>query len=198
MKLLLVTSILSLGQAYFVEIDAHKEECFHEKVTSGTKLGLTFEVAEGGFLDVDVKITGPDQKVVYSGDRESNGKYTFQAHIDGVYTFCLGNKMSTMTPKVVMFNIDKGAPPATINDGTDENEEHSKLESMINELNVAMTGVKHEQDYMEVRERIHRAINENTNSRVVLWAFFESLVLVAMTLGQIYYLKRFFEVRRVV
>jgi len=197
MKLLLAT-LLSLCQTYFVEIDAHKEECFHEKVTSGTKLGLTFEVAEGGFLDVDVKITGPDQKVVYSGDRESNGKYTFQAHIDGVYTFCLGNKMSTMTPKVVMFNIDKGAPPATINDGGDENEEHSKLESMINELNVAMTGVKHEQDYMEVRERIHRAINENTNSRVVLWAFFESLVLVAMTLGQIYYLKRFFEVRRVV
>ena len=26
-----------------------------------------------------------------------------------------------------MFNIDKGAPPATINDGGDENEEHSKL-----------------------------------------------------------------------
>ena len=31
------------------------------------KLGLTFEVAEGGFLDVDVQITGPDQKVVYQG-----------------------------------------------------------------------------------------------------------------------------------
>ena len=36
MKLLLAT-LLSLCQAYFVEIDAHKEECFHEKVTSGTK-----------------------------------------------------------------------------------------------------------------------------------------------------------------
>ena len=71
-------------------------------------------------------------------------------------------------------------------------------ETMINELNAAMTGVKHEQDYMEVRERIHRGINENTNSRVVLWAFFEALVLLAMTVGQIYYLKRFFEVRRVV
>jgi len=188
--------LVCCSSAYFVEIDAHKEECFHEKVTSGTKLGLTFEVAEGGFLDVDVKITGPDSKSIYSGERESNGKYTFAAHIDGTYTFCLGNKMSTMTPKVVMFNIEVGNAPSDIKEDTTE--EHSKLEQMISELNVAMTGVKHEQDYMEVRERIHRAVNDNTNSRVVLWAFFESLVLVSMTLGQIYYLKRFFEVRRVV
>jgi hypothetical protein len=32
----------------------------------------------------------------------------------------------------------------------------------------------------------------------MLWAVFEVLVLVSMTAGQIFYLKRFFEVRRVV
>jgi hypothetical protein len=69
---------------------------------------------------------------------------------------------------------------------------------------------------MEVRERIHRAsklfffkyifkifmflslVNENTNSRVVMWSCFEAFILLAMAFGQVYYLKRFFEVRRVV
>ena len=33
----------------------------------------------------------------------------------------------------------------------------SKLEEMVNELSQSLSGVKHEQEYMEVRERIHRA-----------------------------------------
>jgi hypothetical protein len=183
--------------SYFISVDAQDEECFFDKVTAGTKMGLMFEVAEGGFLDIDVKIVGPDEKEIYKGERESNGKYTFAAHMDGVYKYCFSNKMSTMTPKVVMFSMDIGDAPkeGAANEG---DEHHNKLEDMIKELSTALTGVKHEQDYMEVRERIHRAINDNTNSRVVLWSFFEALVLIAMSLGQVYYLKRFFEVRRVV
>lgn len=34
---------------------------------------------------------------------------------------------------------------------------HNKLAEMVNQLSTALTGAKHEQEYMEVRERIHRA-----------------------------------------
>ena len=56
-------------------------------------MGLMFEVAEGGFLDIDVRIEGPDGGIVHSGERESNGKYTFAAHLDGVYKYCFSNKV---------------------------------------------------------------------------------------------------------
>lgn len=95
-----------------------------------------------------------------------------------------------------MFNMVIGDTPKETNG--QEGESNNKLEEMIRELSGTLTGVKHEQEYMQVRDRIHRSINESTNSRVVMWSFFEALILVAMTLGQVYYLKRFFEVRRVV
>ncbi|XP_076236680.1 transmembrane emp24 domain-containing protein 2 [Calliopsis andreniformis] len=187
---------------YFITVDAHAEECFFDRVDVNTKMGLTFEIAEGGFLDIDVRIIGPDEKIIYQGDQESSGKYIFAAHLPGIYTYCFSNKKSSMTPKVVMFNTDIGEnskPVEQTSDGKNaEDSNHNKIDDMIKELSTSLWGVKNEQEYMQVRDRTHRAINENTNFRVVMWAFFEALVLVCMTVGQIFYLKRFFEVRRVV
>lgn len=201
MNYLLFVGILSLAcftqtYGYIVTVDAHAEECFFQKVEAGTKLGLSFQIAEGGFLDIDVRIFGPDSKVIYEEERQTSGKYSFAAHFPGIYTFCFSNKMSTMTPKVVMFDVAVGEP--TKHDGQEEGQSANKLEEMIRELAASLTAVKQEQEYMQVRDRIHRAINESTNSRVVAWSFFEAVILFSMTLAQVYYLKRFFEVRRVV
>ena len=43
------------SRAFIIDIDAHGEECFFDRVRSGTKITVTFEVTEGGFLDIDVK-----------------------------------------------------------------------------------------------------------------------------------------------
>ena len=105
-------AFLASVEAYIVTVDAHGEECFFEKVKSETKMGLMFEVTEGGFRDIDVRIVGPDGKTIYQGERESNGEYTFAAYMDGVYQYCFSNQMSTMTPKIVMFSMDIGEAPS--------------------------------------------------------------------------------------
>ncbi|KAL1454249.1 hypothetical protein WDU94_010522 [Cyamophila willieti] len=193
---LTLSILLKPIHGYFVTVDAHSEECFFDKVEIGTKMGLMFEISEGGFLDIDVRITAPDGNVIYQGERESSGKYTFTAQQSGMYTYCFSNQMSTMTPKVVMFNMEVISTQPSDEDKGEKGDPN--LQDMIRQLGESLTAVKHEQEYMSVRDRIHRSINESTNSRVVWWSFFEAIVLVTMTIGQIYYLKRFFEVRRVV
>ena len=67
MKLALVITVLitlwSGCWGYFVTVDAHAEECFFDKVKKGTKMGLTFEVAEGGFLDIDVEVSSANELI---------------------------------------------------------------------------------------------------------------------------------------
>jgi len=201
-KLTLLVAILlevfKCGQSYLISMDAQAEECFHEKVETGTKLSLMFETVEGGFNDIDIKISDPEGKVIHEGEKESSGKYTFSANIAGAYVYCFANQKGTMAPKTVMFTMDVGEAPRAAGAANENEVGHTKLDDMIRELAGALTSIKHEQEYMNVRDKFHRAINESTNSRVVLWSTFEALVLVIMTVGQVYYLKRFFEVRRVV
>ena len=67
------------------------------------------------------KITGPDNRVIHQAVRESNGKYTFSAHSDGVYKYCFSNLMSTLTPKIIMFSVEVGEQHALNNNGADGN-----------------------------------------------------------------------------
>ena len=51
--------------SYFTTVEPKKEICFYDQAASGTKMSLTFEVAEGGFLDIDVTVCGGVMCSVY-------------------------------------------------------------------------------------------------------------------------------------
>lgn len=53
---ILAVLFVTPAASYFIHVDANEEQCFFDRLTSGTKMGLMFEVAEGGFLDIDVKV----------------------------------------------------------------------------------------------------------------------------------------------
>ena len=65
----------------------------------------------------------------------------------------------------------------------------------VRQLSELLSQVKDEQSYIVVRERTHRNTAESTNARVKWWSIFQLGVLIGEGIFQVWWLKRFFEVR---
>jgi len=151
----------------------------------------SYLVAAGGFLDIDVKVSGPDNKIVYEVDREKEGSFQFIANAAGVYKFCFGNTMSTVTGKTLGFHIYVGN--AISHHDAAKHEHLTPLENSITQLSEGLYRVKDSLDYHKYRERVCRNTNESTNQRVLWWNVAETSVLVLVSGFQMWYLRRFFE-----
>lgn len=111
MRLILFTSltvvlISTLVDSHLITIEPNNEECFHENLKVGTKIKFTFEVLDGGSLDIDLTIKDPNNYVIHSEQRQSSGRYTIEANQAGSHSYCFGNKMTSFAMKIVMFNVD--------------------------------------------------------------------------------------------
>jgi hypothetical protein len=108
-RVALIVAVLLVGTyAINFEVPAGKELCFYEDLFKGTDVGLTYQVSQGGQLDIDVTVSAPDGSVIYAGRKEKEGKYFFVTHIKGTFTFCFSNAMSTITKKRVNLGLTIG------------------------------------------------------------------------------------------
>lgn len=193
-------SFVSIAHSYIIHLDAGaSDECFHERAPTGVKLGFSFEVVEGGFYDVDVVIKDPNNMILHQEDRSSNGKFTVEANSDGPYSFCFSNLKSSQSPKFVIFTIDRSDTLKSANfagDDSKPDEETKKIFDMVENLLLGTVSARHDVQFLTARDKVHRKINEATNSTIVWWSGVEFILLLMVTMGQVWYLKRFFEVRR--
>ncbi|CAG8705322.1 5785_t:CDS:2, partial [Ambispora leptoticha] len=148
-----------------------------------------------GTLEFWVKglILDPADRAIEQHSRQSTGTYSLAAQLDGRYTYCFSNQFSTVTEKIVSFNVH-GVVYVQGDDGS--NSHTDPLEKEIRELADGLAAIRDEQEYIVIRERVHRDTAESTNDRVKWWSLFQFIVLVSVCLWQVFYLKRFFEVKR--
>ncbi|KAL9106547.1 MAG: hypothetical protein Q9227_008462 [Pyrenula ochraceoflavens] len=158
---------------------------------------VTFQVGDrefggSGNLDIDFYIENPmhahetDQKSV------SSGEYSFTASHNGKYTYCFSNEHWSANSKEVSFNVH-GIVYVPESEAPSD-----PLEAEVKKLSELLSQVKDEQGYIVVRERTHRNTAESTNARVKWWSIFQLGVLIGEGVFQVWWLKRFFEVKRVV
>ncbi|KAF9390304.1 p24 complex component [Podila verticillata] len=195
-----VLATLQAVAAFNVVVPAQERRCFFENLDVKDNLHISFQVGEGGHLDIDFMasailqhISDPSDILVEDASRSASATYNHVAKTKGKHQYCFSNTFSTITEKTVGFNVLVIKP-----NKEDSTHKVDPLENEIRELSYQIEDIKNEQEYTVARERTHRDTAESTNSRVVWWSLFQSGILFLVCVFQITYLKRFFEVKRVV
>jgi len=117
--LFILTILPSFVSAHLVEVTAGKKECFFEDLHINDKMTVTYQVAEGGYLDVDfwvgtsivfldpipyqsfIQLTDPAGKTLGKQIRQTTGSYAITAEHDGRHEYCFSNQMSAVADKIV-------------------------------------------------------------------------------------------------
>ncbi|EJS43795.1 emp24p [Saccharomyces arboricola H-6] len=187
-----------VASAHNVLLPAYGRRCFFEDLSKGDELSISFQFGDrnpqsSSQLTGDFIIYGPERHEVLKTVRDtSHGEITLSAPYKGHFQYCFLNENTGVETKDVTFNIH-GVIYVDLDDPNT-----NTLDSAVRKLSKLTREVKDEQSYIVIRERTHRNTAESTNDRVKWWSIFQLGVVIANSLFQIYYLKRFFEVTSLV
>jgi protein ERP2 len=194
--LLLLYLALSVNSAALTTTIAPNERaCFYADVDKvGEKIGFYFAVQSGGSFDIDFDVRDPHNKILLSGEKERQGDYVLTANSLGEYGFCFENDMSTLTDKLVDFDIMVESEPrreAPVKAGQ-ISEHTSALEESIFRLSGMLMNIKRLQKNLHTQENRGFSIVKSTQSRLFWYAVFETLCVIGMAVLQVYILQTFF------
>jgi len=193
--LFLYLSVSVKSSALSTHIAPNERLCFYADVDkAGEKLGFYFAVQSGGSFDIDFDVKDPNQKLILDGERERQGDYVFTANTVGEYAFCFENDMSTLTDKLVDFDImvesePRREAPAKVGQIA---EHTSSLEESVFRLNGMLMNIKRMQKHHHTQENRGFSIVKSIQSRLFWYAVLESIGVIAMAILQVYILQTFF------
>lgn len=194
----LVNSVTSLS----VKLSRNsRPQCFIVHATKGTAVSGSFEVIIGEPQSIEIVVSSRkniqfESKYVGGVDADkdlSEGTFSFEADEDGDYSMCIGNNKDVDTDsgeKIIAFNLRS---LETVEQG---DYQYVGINAELEELREGLTRLIDHQSYMNQREDVHRASLDDINLKVLCWTILEAIILIAMAIWQISYIRGFFEVKR--
>ena len=208
--LIVLFSNLLFTQALYMELTEGATKCFIEEVPKDTLVMTTFEtqqqLAPGQspdprFSELAMRCTvrDPTNNLILQRELPTSSRVAFTSRTGGEHHICFQTNTSRwfgsgMTLRFTL-DIDTGAAAVDYDDLA-KMEHLDNLDLQIRRLNDRVRACRKEIAYQKQREEEHRDTSESTNSRVMWWSLFQTVLLASSGIWQIYHLKPFL-IRRV-
>uniref|UniRef100_M4BWL2 GOLD domain-containing protein n=1 Tax=Hyaloperonospora arabidopsidis (strain Emoy2) TaxID=559515 RepID=M4BWL2_HYAAE len=198
-SVVLLLGSVALATAVHVTILSGAIECFSVEAESYKQgISLNYEVLRGVADELKTELLDGKQQVVYTRTGAS-GRYVSPIGEGGMHSVCFNNEHTSAGDVVVGFSFHVDDPSHEVLSNADATKiKHvQELEDIVYELSVNLDTVKDTQAYMKAITNHHDQLITSTHSRIMWWTVIELLVLTAVSVAQISFLRRALEVRRI-
>jgi len=198
--IILCAALFKKGDSYSIEIEPEEKQCFVVQAAIGVSITGSFEIISDDPKPVVVTLTGPDKYIHYTSKYDgkgeekdfSEGSFSIEAKQNGDYVFCIANGeagRSDGLTRTIAFNV-------RATDSNQQDYEYSGLHSELLALKEGLDFLKDHQSYMNQREDVHKQTLESIDTKILTWTVMEAVILLAMSVWQIAYIRSFFETKR--
>ncbi|XP_062413050.1 transmembrane emp24 domain-containing protein 5 [Sardina pilchardus] len=194
----------SFDSDFTFTLPAGQRECFYQTMKKDASLEIEYQVLDGAGLDVDFYLSSPDGETLASDFRKSDGVHTVETH-DGDYMICFDNTFSTVSEKIIFFELildNMGS-----DDNADEWKEYvhgtdmldMKLEDIMDTINSVKARLGKSlqiQTVLRAFEARDRNLQESNYERVNVWSCTNLVIMLVVSGIQVYVLRSLFEDKR--
>ena len=89
----------------------------------------------------------PKGAVIHSASKDREGDFVFNVDMGGEYAFCFSNQMSTVTGKVIQFEID-------IQGSAQDAPEKTAVDNSLSKIRDSVDKIHKTQNYFKTRETV--------------------------------------------
>lgn len=186
----------ALSSSYYIEVDVSDKACFFEILAKNSKIGIAYEVIQGGFLDIQFVLYDTKQMVLHNEPTANRGRFTFVSQDLGQYSFCFFNSELSKAVKEIKFHVESQKPKQWKSNVEEFNE--TVTETLLDDLQNYLRYIQYELEFHLHKLKSHHQLNEKINFIVVIWALFEFLFIIGMMVLQVNFIRKWFEVKLII
>ncbi|KAK2500599.1 hypothetical protein MC885_019236, partial [Smutsia gigantea] len=181
----------SLDSDFTFTLPAGQKECFYQPMPLKASLEIEYQVLDGAGLDIDFHLASPEGRTLIFEQRKSDGVHTVETEV-GDYMFCFDNTFSTISEKVIFFELILD----NMGEQEQEQEDWKKYITGTDIIKSRLSKSGHIQTLLRAFEARDRNIQESNFDRVNFWSMVNLVVMVVVSAIQVYMLKSLFEDKR--
>ncbi|XP_050359756.1 transmembrane emp24 domain-containing protein 5-like [Nymphalis io] len=210
MRYIFLTTIFSVVFAYEKDmtftVQAGKMQCFYQKVSVDEAIDVEYQVIDAtqGELDISFQLADPVGRVIVADYKKPENGHRHKSLREGDYRFCFDNNFSMFSEKTVFFDLVIQNEDSNENDYGDDKEMElgnsaetylmrvRDISESLNKLRDNISTARRLQELLSAHEARDRNLAEDMCSRVLSWSLGQIMLMMAVGVTQVYFLKSLF------